>query len=223
MGSGSSVSEGRGLNQIMSKGDEIERFNKKSLILLSERCLRECGKAVSLLHFPVFRRFVNERLKRDLTYYRLCLDFAIELQETGLKASEDDIEGILKEAVEIDRRFLRAISYLPLKLTIDYKEINRFRKERTVLLLGLYLNLLRVGYEDASYKEMVKGAYKKKDFIELNDSLLDLYAEEIFIINSSLKAMVPIGDIEAIAHRLFCTMQDMGRRLNREIADEIYG
>lgn len=68
---------------------------------------------------------------------------------------------------------------------------------------------------------MVKGAYSKKDYIDTNNTLLDLYAEEIFILNSSLKSLIPL-DVEGLAHRLFCTMQEIGRKMIREIADEIY-
>lgn len=205
----------------MSKREEIERFNKKYLTLLTKRCIKECGRVVSLIQFPVFKKFVNERLKKDLGYYSLCLDLAVELYEANCKASDEDIENLLEETKEIDRKFLGAISHLPLRLTMEYEEIENFRKERTILLIDLYLQLLRVGDEDATYKEMVKGAYKKNDYIELNDSLLDLYAEETFIINNSLRSLIPM-DVNTLSHRLFCTMQDMGRRLNREVADEIY-
>lgn len=206
----------------MSKGDEIQRFNTKYLTLLTKMCLKECGRVVNLIHFPVFKKFVDERTRKDLSYYSLCLDLALEIHEAGCKASEEDIDDLLEETKEIDRKFLRVLSHLPLRISMDYEEINKFRRERTILLLHLYLKLLNAGDEDATYEEMVKGAYKKKDFIELNNSLLNLYAEETFIINSSLKSLIPM-DVETLSHRLFCTMQDMGRKLNREVADEIYG
>jgi hypothetical protein len=203
------------------KEKEIQRFNVRYLTLLTERCLKECGRVVSLIQFPVFKKFVDERLKKDVGYYSLCLDLAEELYEAGCNASDEDIENLLEETKEIDRKFIRAISHLPLRLTMEYDEIKNFRKERTILLLDLYLQLLKVGDEDTTYKEMVKGAYKKNDYIELNDNLLDLYAEEIFIINNSLRSLIPM-DVNTLSHRLFCTMQDMGRKLNREVADEIY-
>lgn len=205
----------------MSKGDEIEKFNTKYLKLLTKRCLKECGRAVSLLHFPVFKKFVDERVKKDLSYYCLCLDLAMRLHEEGSLVSKEDIEGIIEDAKEIDKKFIRAISYLPLRLTMDYEKIDKFRKERTNLLVDLYLKLLKTGDESVTYNDMVKEAYKKKEFIELNNNLLDLYAEETFVINSSLKSLVSI-DINGMANRLYCTMQDMGRGLNTDVAEEIY-
>ncbi len=206
----------------MSMGDEIEKFNTKYLKLLTKRCLKECGRAVSLLHFPVFKKFVDERVKKDLSYYCLCLDLAMRLHEEGSGVSREDIEGIIEDAKEIDKKFIRAISYLPLRLTMDYEKIDKFRKERTNLLVGLYLKLLKTGDESVTYNDMVKEAYKKKEFIELNNNLLDLYAEETFVINSSLKSLISI-DINGMANRLYCTMQDMGRGLNTDVANEIYG
>lgn len=205
----------------MSKGDEIQRFNAKYLKLLTKRCLKECGRAVSLLHFPVFKKFVDERVKKDLSYYCLCLDLAMRLHEEGSLVSKEDIEWIIEDAKEIDKKFIRAISYLPLRLTMDYEKIDKFRKERTNLLVDLYLKLLKTGDESVTYNDMVKEAYKKKEFIELNNNLLDLYAEETFVINSSLKSLVSI-DINGMANRLYCTMQDMGRGLNTDVAEEIY-
>jgi hypothetical protein len=205
----------------MSKCDEIQKFNTKYLNLLTERCLKECGRLVSLFHFPVFKKFVDERVKKDLSYYRLCLDLALRLNDKGLRVSKEDIDDILDDAKDIDKKFINAISYLPLRLTMDYEKIDKFRSERTVLLVNLYLKLLKRGNENITYKEMVKGSYKKKEFIELNNNLLDLYAEETFIINSSLRTLIPM-DVNAMANRLYCTMQDMGRGLNTEVANEIY-
>jgi hypothetical protein len=206
----------------MSKGDEIEKFNTKYLKLLTKRCLKECGRAVGVLQFPVFKKFVDERVKKDLSYYRLCLDLALSLHEESSRLSREDIEEILDDAKEIDKKFIKAISYLPLRMTMDYEKIDKFRKERTNLLVGLYLKLLKTGDESVTYNDMVKEAYKKKEFIELNNNLLDLYAEETFVINSSLKSLIPM-DINGIANRLYCTMQDMGRGLNTDVANEIYG
>lgn len=205
----------------MSKCDEIQKFNTKYLNLLTERCLKECGRLVSLFHFPVFKKFVDERVKKDLSYYRLCLDLVFRLNDKGLRVSKEDIDDLLDDAKDIDKKFINAISYLPLRLTMDYETIDKFRRERTVLLVNLYLKLLKRGDENTTYKEMVKGSYKKKEFIELNNNLLDLYAEETFIINSSLRTLIPM-DVNAMANRLYCTMQDMGRGLNTEVANEIY-
>ncbi|MBI5198815.1 MAG: hypothetical protein HZA09_02230 [Nitrospirae bacterium] len=205
----------------MSKCDEIQKFNTKYLNLLTERCLKECGRLVSLFHFPVFKKFVDERVKKDLSYYRLCLDLALSLNDKGSRVSREDIDDLLDDAKDIDKKFINAISYLPLRLTMDYEKIDKFRRERTVLLVNLYLKLLKRGNEKITYKEMVKGSYKKKEFIELNNNLLDLYAEETFIINSSLRTIIPM-DVNAMANRLYCTMQDMGRGLNTEVANEIY-
>lgn len=156
-----------------------------------------------------------------MIYYRLCLDLAIELHEAGYKASEKDVEELLNEAKEIDRKFLVSILHLPLRLTMDYEKINKFRKKRTSLLVGFYLKLLKAGADGATYKEMVRRVFKKKDFVELNDNLLNIYTEESFIINSSLKSLIPM-DVKALAHRLFMHMRSVGKKLNREVADEIY-
>lgn len=205
----------------MSKSDEIQRFNTKYLNLLTKKCLKECGRLVSLLHFPVFKKFVDERVRKDLSYYRLCLDLALRLYEENSRVSREDIDDLLDDAKEIDKKFIKAISCLPLRLTMDYEKIDKFRRERTILLVNLYLKLLKTGDKKVSYKDMVNEAYKKKEFIELNNNLLDLYAEENFIINSSIKSVIPM-DIDGMANRFYCIMQDLGRGLNTEIANEIY-
>ena len=157
-----------------------------------------------------------------MIFYRLCLDLAIELKEAGHKASGKDIEWLLNEAREIDRKFQKSILYLPLRLAMDYKKINKFRTKRAFILVNLYLRLLKAGDENTTYKAMVKRAFKEKGFIELNNTLLNLYAEETFVINSSLKSLIPM-DIEIMAQRLFLHMQSLGKKLNREVTDEIYG
>ncbi|MBI5198814.1 MAG: hypothetical protein HZA09_02225 [Nitrospirae bacterium] len=157
-----------------------------------------------------------------MIYYRHCLDLAIELQQVGYKVSNEDIDELLNEAKEIDRKFQRSIFHLPLRLVLDYEKINKLRKRRTFILVNLYLKLLKAGDEDATYKEMVMQTFKKRNFIELNDTLLDLYSKESFILSSSLRSLIPM-DVMALAERLYLHMRGLGRRLNREAASEIYG
>ncbi len=157
-----------------------------------------------------------------MIYYRHCLDLAIELQQAGYKVSNEDIDELLNEAKEIDRKFQRSIFHLPLRLVLDYEKINKLRKRRTFILVNLYLRLLKAGDEDATYKEMVMKTFKKRNFIELNDTLLDLYSKESFILSSSLRSLIPM-DVQALAERLYLHMRGLGRRLNREAASEIYG
>ncbi len=205
----------------MDKEKEILRFAEWFLETLSERCIRYCGRAVSAVQQPVFRKFLSRRVKREYQFYRLCLDTASVLSEASMPLSEEDIEEVMEESIELDRRLLRDIRFLPVRIEFHYEKILPLRRERTRKLITLFMRLLATeGAED--YDAMVRKAFGKEEFRELNNEIVELYAEEAFLINSTIRSVIEI-DSEALANRMYCSMLDVGIGLDREVADRIFG
>ncbi len=200
---------------------EIMRFAEWFLYTLSERCIKYCGKAVTSVQFPVFKKFLLARIKRELQYYRLCLDTAAVINEAGGGVCDTDVEEILDASIDLDRRLKGDIKLLPIRIEFAYDKILPLRRERTRKLVQLFATLL--GSADAEdYNGMVRNAFDRDAFLELNNEILELYTEEAFLVNSSIKSLINV-DSEAIAHRMYCSMLDVGIGLNRELADDIFG
>ena len=204
----------------MDKEKEIREFAEWFLKTLSERCIKNCGKIMSAVQLPVFKKYLSRRIKRELQFYELCLDTASVLHEAGVRISEADIDEIMEHSIDLDNRLQRDIRFLPIRIEFDYKKILPLRKERTRRLVHLFMRLLAT--DDAKgYDDMVRKAFGKEEFRELNNEILELYAEEAFIINSSIKSLINV-DTEELANRMYCSMLDVGIGLDREIADRIF-
>lgn len=196
------------------------RFAGWFLNALSERCLKECGRALTAIQFPVFKRFLSYRVKRELQFYRLCLDLAAVLAEAGCDIRDMDIDEAIEGSIDIDNRLRRDIKLLPIRIDYDYKKIMPIRKERIEKQTSLFIRFLSTG-DVIDYNEMVRKAFDRHEFLERNNDILEHYVDEAFIINSSIKSMVDV-DSEAIANRMYCSMLDIGISLNKQIADSIY-
>jgi hypothetical protein len=204
----------------MNKEKEIMKFGEWFLSTLSERCLQNCGKSLSVIQYPVFKKFLAHRIKREIQFYKLCLDMASMLVETGTEIAIEEIEEIIEESMELDKRFKRDITFLPLRVNFDYDKIFPLRKSRTERQVNLFARLLRA--DGADYHQMAKKAFQKNEFFELHNDILELYAEEAFVINQSIKALIDF-DAERTSHRVHCSMLDIGFTLDRQLADDIFG
>ncbi|MEC4686185.1 MAG: hypothetical protein VST71_10695 [Nitrospirota bacterium] len=204
----------------MDKETEIMRFAKWFLYALSERCIKYCGKAVSSVQFPVFKKFLFARIKRELQYYRLCLDMAAVINEAGSGICAMDVEEVIEGSIDLDCRLKGDIRFLPIRIDFKYEKILPLRKERTERLIHLFVRLLG-SVEAEDYDDMVRKAFKKEEFLELNNEILELYTEEAFVVNQSITSLVNV-DSEAIAQRMYCSMLDVGIGLNRELTECIF-
>lgn len=204
----------------LTKEKEIMKFASSFLESLSELCLQACGKALTAIQFPVFKKFLAHRIKREIEFYNLCLNTASVLVETNTKLTADDLDEIIEESICLDKCFKRDILFMPVWIEFDYDSILPMRRQRAKLHVRLFERLLKT--HESDYYCMVSKAFEKQEFLYLHNDILELYAEEAFLINRALKSFVEI-DTEATAHRMHCSMLDIGFKLNRELAKKIFG
>lgn len=195
------------------------RFGEWFLSTLSDQCVENCGRALSAIQFPVFRKFLKSRIKREVQFYNVCLNMAEMLVDTGTNLDEHDVEEIIDESMELDRKFKRDITLMPVRVEFDYIVILPLRRERTRHQVGLFTKLLRSGGQE--YEDMARLSFDRTEFLDIHNEILELYAEEAFIINLALRPLIDI-DTEGTAYRVHCSMLDIGFKLNREIAGKIF-
>ncbi|GBD99222.1 hypothetical protein BMS3Abin07_01256 [bacterium BMS3Abin07] len=205
----------------LDKEKEIMKFAGWFLHALLHRCLKQCGRNISIIEFPVFKKFLTCRVKRELEYYRAYLDMAIVLCNAGAEASDRDIDELLEGSRDLDQCLSRDILFLPIRVHFDYDKILPLRRARATKQISLFKRLLSTEGAD-DYNELVRKTFTKEEFLDLHNEILELYIEETFIINSSLTSVINV-DSEGIANRMYCSMLDMGRAMNREIAATIFG
>ncbi|RMG71696.1 MAG: hypothetical protein D6710_05730 [Nitrospirae bacterium] len=204
----------------MGKKEQIMKHAEEFLNSLSRQCISHCGKRFSAVELPVFKKFLNYRVKRELEFYRLCLEHAVLLHEAGTKLTAQDIDEILEESISIDKKLLRDIRFLPLRIEYDYNRILPLRRKRTELQLKLFYRLLEANSSE-DFSQMVKEVFTKQQYLDINNDIVELYTEEAFIINSSIKSIIKI-DSEVLAHNMFCSMLDVGFKLNREFSKRLF-
>ncbi len=187
---------------------------------LSFMCLEECGRNLSSVERAVMKRFLSARIKRETEFIRECLEMAETVMETGGALSTVDINDVLEHSYTIDRKLLRDIRFLPMELSYDYNDINPFRRERIAKQIFFFLRLLGVS-GGGCYEEIVRNACNYAEYLKLNEEILDLYAEEAYIINSSIRT--PFMRVKKdLADRIYCSMLDIGRRLLRGETERIF-
>ena len=169
---------------------------------------------------PVFKKFLNYRVKRELEFYRVCLEHASVLREAGTRLTQDDIEEIMDESISIDKKLLRDIRFLPIRISFDYQRILPLRRKRAQLQIELFYRLLGAKSSD-SFSSMVKEVFSRKEYLDINNDIVELYSEEAFIINSTIKSIIKI-DSETLAHNMYCSMLDVGFKLNRDFAKRLF-
>lgn len=199
---------------------EILKFAERFLHVLMERCLKECGSTLESFYFPVFKKFLEYRVKREFQLYRKCLDVASALACSNSRASDRDIEDVVTESIYLDNCLMKDIMLLPIRIHYDYDKILPLRRKRIKNQVDLLIQFLSAG-DARGYSEMVSLAISEKDYIATNNELTELHAEEAYLINSSLTSLVSVNSV-AIAERMHCSMLDVGIGMNREIARTIY-
>ncbi len=202
---------------------EIMQFADWFLHTLFKRCLDECGRKVSVIQFPVFKKFLMHRVKRELEYHRDYLDLAVTLHQAGRQITEDDLDELIAVGRDIDQFLLRDIKFLPVKICFDYEKLTPLRRKRARHQVGLFQQLLATK-DGADYHDLVRKSFgnNKERFLNLHNEILEIYAEETFIINCTLTSAMKV-DSEAIANRMYCSMLDIGLQTNKEVADAVFG
>jgi len=204
----------------MDKEKAIIGFARRFYCTLTERCIKSCGRAMGTLELPVFKKFLSYRVNRELEFNEACLSTASVLYENNLALTTEEIDELTETTKLLDKKLLRDIKLLPLRISYDYKRIIPIRRKRIEILVNLFLSLLRTE-GTSSYDEMVYRAFEMDQYLDINNEILELYSEEAFIINSTIKSIIKI-DTETLAQRMYCMMIDVGYKLNREIAERIY-
>lgn len=205
---------------VFNKEKEILKFAERFLYILSERCLKECGSTLPSFHYPVFKKFLMYRTKREFQFYKKCLDVASAMVSANCRISDHDVEDVVVDSIYLDDCLKRDIMLLPIRFCFDYDRILPLRRERIKKQIDLFRRFLSTG-DVRDYNEMVRAAISEKDYATVNNELLELYAEEAYLVNSSLTSLVTVDSV-VIAERIHCSMLDVGIGLNREIARKIY-
>lgn len=196
--------------------DHVEWF----LHTLARKFLKECRKSVSPVQYPILRKFLTCRVERELQYYRSYQEMASVLVETGSAISESDLDELMEDSFDMDRCFTRDIILLPVWIRYDYEKILPLRRERLKKQISIFMRLLSTdGATD--YNDLLKRTFGKNEYIEMYDELVELYADETFIINSSLESVVDV-DSDRISRIMRTLVLEIGMRINREMADLIF-
>jgi hypothetical protein len=201
------------------KKSSIMDHGKDFLDRLTERCLTECSKVLIPFGVPVFKKFLKYRTQRELELNREALDTAEVLHSTGTNLSYEDIDELLQTSRFIDKKLQRDIFLLPIRINFNYEKVLPIRKRRLEILTTYFKMLLDTC--QMTYKEMVRRALSKKDYIDINSDVVELYAEEAYEVNLCIKSPVKI-DLEQMAQRIHCSMIEVGMNILRQEAEEIY-
>ena len=138
------------------------------------------------LMLPAFRAFLDINVRKEIEKDRLVILRAADAQHSGSAPQEADIQRLLQQARDIDRKFLEQAAVFPVSIHIEYREIEQFRARRIERLLELAGRLLSQWEVTPRFRAAVAQLYSRAEFESLLREILELYSAETKMLSRSV-------------------------------------
>ena len=138
------------------------------------------------LLLPAFRAFLDINVRKEIEKDRLVILRAAAARRAGGAPQEADIQRLLQQAREIDRRFLQQAAVFPVSIHIEYRDIEEFRRRRIERLLELSGRVLAQWETTPRFRAAVAGLYAPDEFRAVLHEILELYSAETKMLSRSV-------------------------------------
>lgn len=139
------------------------------------------------LLLPAFRAFLDINVRKEIEKDRLVIACAAAAQRAGRAPQEADIQRLLQQARETDRRFLQQAAVFPVSIHIEYRDIEQFRRRRIERLLELAGRLLAQWEATPRFRAAVASLYAPDEFRARLREILELYSAETKMLSRSVR------------------------------------
>jgi hypothetical protein len=175
------------------------------------------------LALPPFQSFLDINVAKEVEKDRIVIARAGELQQSVTTPGPVDVTALLLEAREVDKSFLRKAAIFPVNIDIQYQDIERYRQQRIELLLQTSYRILTQWQGVSSFRTAVKKLYTEKQYQDLLDNLLKLYANETRMLSRSvhIPSLLALAR-DSVTQTITSVMQQQAEALAQSLAHTVY-
>lgn len=172
---------------------------------------------------PSFSEFFELNLSKEVRKDSLVIRHAATAQALGTPPDSGDVEKLLHAARKIDREFTRQITPLPIRIDIQYDDIEPVRKTRFRLLLDESYRLFVQLEITPGFRVAVREIYSGEEFRILICYMLHLYTVETRLLNRSVVIPLPLHPLkDAMTSAINSVMEREAVQLGEEITRRVY-
>ena len=175
------------------------------------------------LALPPFQSFLDINVAKEVEKDHIVIARAGELQQSLTTPSPVDVTALLQEAREVDQGFLHKAAIFPVNIDIQYQDIERYRQQRIELLLQTSYRILTQWQGVSTFRAAVKKNYTGKQFRDLLDNLLKLYASETRMLSRSVRipSLLALAR-DSVTQTITSVMQQQAEALAKSLAHTVY-
>ena len=208
--------------------DRISILSSKDSALMNEfsrRCIDNLKDHFMFrVFFSVFNDFMDMNVKKETDKDRIIIENSVSYYETGRNIGDIDLETVFEKTIDVDKKFIKKISILPLSIDVRYNEFKEIRKKRIKIISGVVFELLRRWEDSVPFANVVRDVYTEIRFKEVIKEILQLYNLETMKVTNSIMPLYPINIAkDLLAGTLFNVMEYMKEVTTRESVRKIYG
>ena len=175
------------------------------------------------LLLPAFRAFLDINVRKEIEKDRLVILRAAAARHAGSAVQEADIERLLQQAREIDRKFLQQAAVFPVDIHIEYRDIEAFRLRRIERLLELAGRLLAQWEVTPRFRTVVAHLYSRAEFESRLREILELYSAETRMLSRSVHIpQILIFARDSLSETVHTVMDSVARGLATELTRKVY-
>jgi len=175
------------------------------------------------LMLPAFTSFLKINVDKEIEKDRQIILRARTLYDDDRVPSEDDVQVLLSNFREIDRKFLNDISSLASSIVIHYDDIELYRKHRIAKSLDLTYGILQQWDRSSGFRTAITSRYNVSEFNSLVRNIFDLYINETRMLSESVKIPGKLRFArDAMIRKIGSVMETVAAELTQEITRQVF-
>ena len=195
--------------------DMMHEFSRRSLSEI------HVGSVLSLT-LPVFSRYLDANVGKEVEKDRLIIREAAEASFAGRPACDLDLEDIFEKTKSVDKTFLEGLSIPAFSLSVRYSDFADIRIQRIWRIAQTVYAVLKNWPDDTSFDEAVRSAYSEYEFRHILDEVLQLYSLETRMLGDAIRSPFR-KTILVYLTSLFDAMERVREGLAATYAKNIFG
>lgn len=209
----------------MDRAIALTALNGRILAAFSARTITALRAALPLrLALPHLEPVLALNLDKEIRKDALVIRHAGAALAAGAPPDRAAVQQLFVETQAIDHDFMARVNAFPVRVVIRYGEIEPLRTRRIQCLADAAYRTLNAWRENRSLRAALRTTYSQPDFERLLCEVFDLYARETRALSRSVRLPALLAPLrESFAQHLLDVMSDVGARLARDLARDIYG
>lgn len=197
-------------------GAMLQEFSTRTAVQLGDYTLFR-------VMLPPFQAFLDINVRKEVEKNRLVIRHAGVAQRGRRTPQEGDIQWLLQQARDIDRKFLQQAAPFPINIHIEYRDIDQLRARRIERLLELAGQLLSQWEVTPRFRTAVARLYSRAEFESLLCEILELYCAETRMLSRSVHIPRIFDSArDSLAETVHSVMVRVARGLAGELTHTVY-